>query len=125
MGFNNGRAGETLTRKDTIFAAINSLALMDKRTIAKKLNIETVSDLENVLTQLADNFRKYIENGRAENGSTDSTLLECAGCFSNVPESGLYERMKSGGVIVFCKRCFDIAVQEDSDRNEVDEYDRD
>lgn len=105
MVYTNGRNAEQLTRKDTLFAAISMLALLDKRSIAKKLAIESVADLENVVTELAAKFAEYIANGRAKNGSANS--LECGSCEKSIDASAMVETRKDGVSTFVCYECFD------------------
>ena len=66
MAYDNGRSSDVLTRKDMVFASKELLALLDKRTLAKKLNIETVDDLVRKVVNIADVLDEYVTTGRVE-----------------------------------------------------------
>lgn len=64
MAYDNGRTGDVLTRKDMVFASKEILALLDKRSLAKKLQVETADDLVRRVIQIADVLDEYVTTGR-------------------------------------------------------------
>ena len=110
----NGRAAEQLNRKDMVFAAINSLALLDKKSIKSLLRINTVADVETAVADLAEKLNKYVESGsrELENGSQRS---QCALCQATVPADEMCESLDGD----ICKPCYSYDLEEDAVAAEV------
>jgi len=71
VAYDNGRSGDVLTRKDMVFASKEILSLLDKRTIAKKLNIETADDLARQVIHIADVLDEYVTTGSVESDAAE------------------------------------------------------
>ena len=108
----NGRNGESLSRRDALEISVKCISLLDERTLATKLNIETVADLEKVVTKVAETFTHYILNGRAGNGSS-GTLNYCGMCFKQFPEDKLYDINVQNGQILACRSCFNAFARDE------------
>ena len=71
MAYENGRSSDVLTRKDMVFASKELLSLLDKRTLSKKLSIETVDDLVKKVVHIADMLDEYVTAGSVKRDAAD------------------------------------------------------
>ena len=111
----NGRNGESLSRRDALEISAKVISLLDRRTLATKLQIESVEDLEAIVVRVAEGLTKYIVNGSAGNGFS-LTLIECGMCFEQFPEEQLYDFMTQNGKVSTCRNCFDSLAGEPQEK---------
>lgn len=71
MAYENGRSGDVLTRRDMVLASKELLTLLDKRTIAKSLNIQTADDLVKHVIRIADVLDEYVTTGSVESDAAE------------------------------------------------------
>lgn len=63
MAYENARSSDILNRKDMVFAAINSLQILDKRSVRKQLNLDNGEDISDAVIGLAERLARYVQNG--------------------------------------------------------------